>query len=330
MQNKIALVIPYFGELPPWFPYFAESVADSPLLDVLLFSDAPMPPSLPANIIYRPLSLAEFREMASAQLSVGVCVDHAYKVCDLKPAYGRIFSQYLREYPFWAFGDLDCIFGDLELFLSPLLEDNDILSFRRGWVTGSFCVLRNSELVNSLYQSSADWVKAFTTAEHQHFDELGGHLYAQVLRGADPLKLRDKVDSFTHVLKRASRQSNPFVRCFFADMACESLQWGETIRYHKGRLQRMADDRPLMYVHLVYMKRRFFAAPPLRVAPPHFFIRNTGIYFREPNLRLICSTETSRIIRGGLHGLSRIVRRALRGLGSRVEGFSTRIGQVNS
>lgn len=327
MQNKIALVIPYFGELPPWFPYFAESVAQSPLLDVLLFSDAPEPTNLPANIIYSHSSLADFREMASAQLSIDVGVDSGYKVCDLKPAYGCIFSQYLRDYAFWAFGDIDCIFGDLVHLLSPLLKEYDIIGFRKGWVTGSFCVLRNSDDVNSLYGNSADWIKVATSSGHQHFDELGGHLYADVLNGVDILTVRAKVDSFTHVLTRLSRQPNPPVRCFFADMACESIPWGETIGYHKGRLTRASDGCALMYVHLVYMKRRFFHVPTVPIAPSQFYIRNTGIYFRKPDTRLICTTEVSRILRGGMHGFGRLLLRELRDLCREAKGLSKRSAQ---
>ena len=41
-------------------------------------------------------------------------------VCDFKPLYGHIFHEYIQGYPFWAYGDMDGIFGHTELFNTSL------------------------------------------------------------------------------------------------------------------------------------------------------------------------------------------------------------------
>lgn len=304
-KGRVALIIPYFGPLPQWFPYFAKSAANSQILDVLLFTDARDLPKLPDNIKAHCCTLAEFSVLASDSLSLAVSLKSPFKVCDFRPTFGIIFNEYIRDYEFWAFGDIDLVFGDLGRFLEPLLVDNDVISFRKGWVSGSFCVLRNCGQVNSIYKSSSDWQKSLLLPDNQLFDELGGFLYREVLRGSDVLSLKPNVDSFTHVVMRAVKKGS--LRCAFNDLACENLAWGETITFESGRLIRSKDQRELMYIHFVCMKRRFFEAPRVTEAPDSFAIRKTGIYLQRPGMGIICSQEFARVIRGGIHGIGRLL-----------------------
>jgi hypothetical protein len=307
MKARIALIIPYFGVLPHWFPYFAKSVADSPILDVLLFTDAHAGPELPENIKVHSCSLAEFGVLASRALSLPVSPKYPFKVCDFRPAFGEIFHEHICDYEFWAFGDIDLVYGDVAAFLQPLLPNHDVISCRKGWVSGSLCVLRNCKEVNSLYARSADWQRAFLSPNHQFFDELGGFLYSEVIKGADVLSLKGAVESFTHVVKRAATDGS--LRCAFNDFACEYLDWGETVIFDKGKLTRLSDGTALMYVHYVCMKRRFFEVPRAATVQDRFYIRKTGIYLKPPDLNTICSREAGRVIRGSIHGARRLLQR---------------------
>ena len=138
------------------------------------------------------------------------------------------------------------------------------------------------------------------------FDELGGFLYSAVL-GEDVLSLSAGIESFTHVVKRSAREAT--LRCAFIDLACEHIDWGETIIYDSGKLTKSTDGSAVMYVHYVLMKRRFFRVPPTKLAPNPFYIRKTGIYLKRPGLGVVCTQETGRVIRGGLHGAQRLLQR---------------------
>jgi len=309
MSARIGLVIPYFGWLPSWFPYFVKSIAASPILEVLLFTDADVNISVPPNLKVIPFSLIEFNALASEELAIPISLAYPYKLCDLKPAFGVIFSRYLTDYEFWAFGDIDLVFGDLHHFLTSLLQDYDVMSFRRGWISGSLCILRNCHSVNAIFKRSTDWEKVCTSVPYEWFDEMGGFFYQQVLQGVDVLSLKGDVDSFTHVVKRAAREGE--LRCFFEDLVCEHLDWGETLLFDRGRLARLGKQEAVMYVHYVTMRRRFFRVPMPTAVHDHFYIRKTGIYAERPTLVSVCTREASRVVRGGIAGLLRLLGRYL-------------------
>jgi len=311
-QKQIALIIPYFGALPTYFPYFAESVRHASNIEVLLFTDARIEIAVPDNIKVYPYTLSDFNRLASRTLGMQVAVTFPFKLCDFRPAYGAIFRDYIRDREFWAFGDIDVVYGDLTRFLAPLVCENDVVSCRKGWISGSLCVLRNCAEVNSAYTCSSSWQRCLAAPDYQHFDEMGGHFYKQVLKGADLRQLNGKIDSFTHVVTRLAR--NGSLRCAFRDLACEELDWGETLVYDNGHLARSKDGSEVTYVHYVTMKRRFFEVSQTAAAPPRFYIRKTGIYNERPGPRVICRQECPRIFRGGLSGLRRLVARCCKTL----------------
>src|ERR1700691_3300385 len=148
MQKRIALIIPYFGVLPTYFPYFAESVRHVSSIDVLLFTDAQIEIAIPSNITVYPFTLSDFNRLASRALGMRVAVKAPFKLCDFRPAYAVIFREFILDREFWAFGDIDVVYGDLTRFLAPLMHENDVVSCRTGWISGSFCVLRNCAEAN--------------------------------------------------------------------------------------------------------------------------------------------------------------------------------------
>ena len=89
IKAKIALIIPYFGQLPSWFPYFLRSVEYNHLLDVLLFTDCNsiVRTVLPDNVHVFPSTLEDISTLASLQLSIPIKLGYPYKLCDLKPAF---------------------------------------------------------------------------------------------------------------------------------------------------------------------------------------------------------------------------------------------------
>jgi hypothetical protein len=307
MQKQIALIIPYFGVLPTYFLHFVESVSHSPNIDVLLFTDARIEHAVPGNFKVYPYTLSEFNRLASRALSIQVSARHPFKVNDFKPTYGILFHEYIRDYEFWACGDIDVVHGDLAHFLAPLMRDNDIVSCRKGWFSGSLCMLRNRTEVNSAYTCSASWQKCLTSPEYECFEELGGRFFGEILKGADLRRvsqLNGNIDTFTHVIKRLAQ--NGSLRCAFEDLACEHLSWGETLVYDGGKLTRSRDGSEVMYFHYVTMKRRFFEVPYTTTVPRRFYIRKTGIYTDRPGPRIICQQEGPRVFRGALSGFRRL------------------------
>lgn len=61
-------------------------------------------------------------------LGMQVWLEKPYKLCDFRPLYGEIFSNYVDGYDFWGYCDCDLIFGDIRKFLTEeLLSTKDYL-----------------------------------------------------------------------------------------------------------------------------------------------------------------------------------------------------------
>lgn len=307
MRKQIALVIPYFGSLPHWFPYFVRSISFSPIVHVFMFGDFSVNTALPENISVHPLSLAEFNRLASRKIGMEINIANGYKVCDLKPAFGRIFADYLKGFDYWAFGDLDIVLGNLQSIFDEKISANDITSFRKWWVSGSFCILKNNDIINSLYESSPNYASVFQSFDLLGFDELGGPFYSQVRNGIPVDRVESEIQSFTHLVTKATTEHR--IRSHFEDLACESIEWGKTIRFQNGELRRLDNDAPIMYVHFVIMKKRFFKFPSGNKVPDAFDIRNTGIYRCPSLLQGVYLDEPRRVVVSAMSGASRVLRK---------------------
>lgn len=169
--KTICLVIPYFGKLPACFVYWLESVRRNPTIDFLLITDDHYAYDYPSNVRVEYATFNEVRDRIQNKFSLPVVIDAPYKLCDYKPAYGIIFSDFLADYDFWGHCDCDLIFGDIRKFLTDeILEEYDRILSR-----GHLTVYRNSEEVSTRFLNRSvpgvDWTKALTSTGSFAFDE---------------------------------------------------------------------------------------------------------------------------------------------------------------
>ena len=170
--DKICILIPYFGNWPGWFPYFLLSCIHNPEIDWYFFSDSGELPLHNKNLFLIHITLNDFNILASRKLQLPVEIKYAYKMCDLKPAYGRIFEDYIKGYNFWGYGDLDLIYGNIRQILTKnILSENDIISCHSEFVSGHLCILRNSPEILDLYRNGGHYESVFRNKYYQGFDE---------------------------------------------------------------------------------------------------------------------------------------------------------------
>ncbi len=99
----------------------------------------------------------ECKKIIQNKFDFEVSLPNPKKLCDYKPAYGYIFSEYLSEYKFWGYCDLDLIFGDLDSFISiDMLEKYDKL-----YNLGHLTIYRNTEEINTLFMKPLDNVEVY-------------------------------------------------------------------------------------------------------------------------------------------------------------------------
>jgi hypothetical protein len=147
---RIAFVLPYFGQWPPWIEAFLLSCSSNPGVDWLIFTDCHVPEHHPGNVIFQRMELGELARLGSERLGRRIEIRDPYKVCDWKPFYGHIFREYLVAYDFWGHCDMDVIWGDIEShFSDDMLERYDVLTPSSSGVIGHCTIYRNtSELTD--------------------------------------------------------------------------------------------------------------------------------------------------------------------------------------
>lgn len=169
-MKSIVIIFPYFGKLPVQYGMWRASALCNPSVDFMFFTDADVETA--ENIIVHKMQFSDFQQIAQKAFDFPIVLDRPYKLCEYKQAYGYILQDYIKEYDFWGFGDLDLVYGDIRSFIT-----DDVLTYKflLGW--GHLTLLHNDEDTNTYfmkqipgYQSYKD---AFTTSKITFFDEYG-------------------------------------------------------------------------------------------------------------------------------------------------------------
>lgn len=167
MKNKVAFVIPYFGQLPNYFQLFLDSCSFNPEFEWHIFSDDTSLYNYPANVHFIKMNFDECRDLIQSKFEFEIKLHKPQKLCDYKCAYGYIFSDYLSEYTWWGHCDLDQIFGDIGSFITE-----DMLNrYHKIGSIGHLTLYRNTTENNVLFMSTQRYREVFTTEVGCGFDE---------------------------------------------------------------------------------------------------------------------------------------------------------------
>lgn len=180
MNNNILLIIPYFGKFNNYFRLFLGSCRHNPTINWLIFTDDETKYSYPNNVKVVYTTLHEVRQKIEERLGFSVALETPYKLCDFKPAYGYVFSEYLDRYDFWGYCDTDMIFGDIRSFITDdILNKSDKVLSR-----GHLSLWRNCRMMNEFFMTSTDgfYKTVFTTERNFSFDEWGKDGVANYLK----------------------------------------------------------------------------------------------------------------------------------------------------
>lgn len=169
-MKSIAVIYPYFGVLPSQYKMWRASALRNPTVDFMFFTDADVEPA--NNIIVHKMRFSEFKEIVQKAFDFNIELDRPYKLCEYKQSYGYILQDYIGNYDFWGFGDLDVVLGDIRHFIT-----GDVLThkFLLGW--GHLTLMHNDEDTNTYFMKQVDgfqyYKDAFTTSVITFFDEFG-------------------------------------------------------------------------------------------------------------------------------------------------------------
>jgi hypothetical protein len=274
-MKRILFIITYIGKYPWYFSYFLHSLRYNPTVDFLFFTDNhELNLNYPANVRIVPYSIEEFKSNASIALGFDVSVESGYKLCDFRPAYGYIFSDYIINYDFWGYCDIDVIFGDIRLFMTnELLNEYDIISARHDYLTGCFALYRNNQLMRELFKQSKDYREVFTNPRNYFFDETN-FAFDEFAKDLHYSQIHTEIESMTHVLKRLQEENK--LKAYFEFQIVEGF--AGNMLWKKGSLIYRKEFEALLY-HLVRFKRKYSEPVDLfRNIPDEFCIGKKKIF----------------------------------------------------
>lgn len=100
------------------------------------------------------MSFNDFRVLVQSKFDFPVSLERPYKICDFKPAFGLICSEYIQGYDFWGHCDFDMIFGDIRKYIT----DDLLNSYDKILPLGHLSIYRNNEENNSRFKLSGSLV----------------------------------------------------------------------------------------------------------------------------------------------------------------------------
>jgi hypothetical protein len=170
IKPSIAMIQPYFGKFPNYFPLHLKTIEHNPEITWIFFTDDTEGYDWPVNAEIHSTSFEELRELIRGKFPFPVALDAPYKLCDFRPAYGYIFSEYLKDFDFWGHCDADVLWGNLDRYLS----EEKLVSYDMLYREGAFRIFRNTDKMNFLFQREGglfSFREVFSHKESHGFDE---------------------------------------------------------------------------------------------------------------------------------------------------------------
>lgn len=168
---KIAVIIVFFGKWPEWIHHFLNICNQRYELHFLIFSDNELGKRF-NNVSLHKLNLVDITSLIKQKIDININLTDAYKLCDFKPTFGKLFEDYLKGYDFWAYSDIDLFYGNLfDSGIYAYFEENDVVSLYSGFASGPLCFYRNRPNINELFRQVKDYRNRLEATTYQGFDE---------------------------------------------------------------------------------------------------------------------------------------------------------------
>ncbi|WP_438425911.1 DUF6625 family protein [Aquimarina macrocephali] len=272
-MKKIVLINFFFGKFPWYVDFFLKSCEYNSTVDFLLFTDNKIDGKIPANMKIIPSTLESFNKLATEKIGFEIDIIRPYKFCDFKPCFGVIFQDYIKEYDFWGFCDIDLILGRIREFITDELMNNyNVISVRDDYTSGFFMLFQNTEFVNNIFRKSKDYKKILTSINNYCFDECN-YKYMYLNEPRDILKMDCAAESMLEVLVKEQEKGN--INVHFDFLVVEGtpgrLKWDRGILTYKNEFE------VLLYHFVSYKYNIFSVKPNWDVIPDVFFIDRYNI-----------------------------------------------------
>ena len=272
-MNKICIVIPYFGKWPVWFNFFLKSCEFNPDVNWFFYTDCPALQSHSTNVRFFYATINDFNTLASDKLGMNIGIKRSYKICDFKPALGKIFEDFLVGYDFWGWGDIDVIYGNFSSFVTPqILSKYEIITTSMMKLFGPLTILKNTPKINELYKIGGYYKTIFKDGKNYAFDEnLGVNDRKVLFVSPDKLSKAD-ILSFSCIVNEALFRKELNVCVVDSKIHMDRKYIEVCIKFDKGRLINLINNKEMLFIHFGDKKKSIKSA---KIVNDVFYITNS-------------------------------------------------------
>lgn len=298
IQHSIALVTCWYGDYPWYFPYFIKSCSHNPTVDFIIVTENMQEiMNKPSNVIIVNKTLNELKDEASKKLGFNLNFNNAYKLCDFKAVSGLLFQDILEKYDFWGHGDIDMAYGNIRNFItSDILNKYDLVSSHKNFITGTFCLYRNNDLMRTLFMESRDYQKILSATEYLGFDECD-FLFDELEKPFVTIfDFPDNIQSMTYVVRKAEAEGRikPLFESYFYKTMHDKIRWDN------GRII-YSNKKECLFYDLIKYKVKCEDKTVKYPLPDVFYFNKKGInknsFWRLLGLRMISKKKSLKKVR---------------------------------
>jgi hypothetical protein len=296
-QHSIALLTCWYGDYPWYFPYFIKSCIYNPTIDfIIVTGNTQEIPHQPSNVIIIHQSLEEFKTLAAHKIGFELNFDKPYKLCDFKPTYGLLFQDILEKYDFWGHGDIDMVYGNIRGFItSDILNQYDLVSAHKDFITGTFCLYRNNDFMRTLFMKSPDYQKIFSSQEYLGFDECA-FLYDELQTSGVTVFDYPDFRSMTHVVCKAHKEGR--IKALFESYFYRTMH--NKIRWDNGKII-YSNKKECLFYDMIKYKAECEDKTVRYPIPNVFYFNKKGInknsFWRLTGLKMIPKKKALKKVR---------------------------------
>lgn len=258
------MLMPYFGQWPEWINLFIESCKRNPTVHWRFYTDCGEPENKAGNVDYVHVSFTDYKALARERLGINFDPPAPYKLCDLRPCLGWIHGRDVAGFPFFGYGDVDVIYGNIRAFYTDdVLSRANVLSTHPERLAGHFAVLRNTRQFRHAFVNIRGYQALLEKPANVHMDE--GYFTTVLYPSAGrPRILRPIIDYLYPPLDGmlfVERHSTVLSPRRWHD---GTMGYPQKWFWRRGRLTNERDgDREFLYLHFMRWKYdRWMRDPP--------------------------------------------------------------------
>lgn len=263
-MKSIILIVPYIGKWPLWFEAHLVSIAKNPTVNWLFITDCELPKNYPNNVRFISISLESLNIKINTVLGIDVPLSPR-KLCDVRPAYGEIFQEYISDYDFWGFCDVDIIWGNIRGYVSDdILSNYDIISSRKEAIAGHFTLFANKQIINTFYKTIPGYNELIKKTKYMWGEEQVLTRYLKLILSS---KSSPKVYWKTYFVNNVNGKAH---QEYYLD------RW----IWQEGKMINTKTGQEVMYLHFINWKRTMrYSEIQYKDNPNQFYISYSWMHY---------------------------------------------------